>query len=195
NAIYNPFVENYLLDAFNTEIGAEVYFRAGPWLAMGGVTDGQNKGGVTAPDQRGPAFLAKLGYDQQINPDLRIRLTGSVYDVGKTPSNNLYGGDRTGSRYYSVMENTQSAVGTQFTSGRVNPNFRNELTAVQINSFVKFHGLELFGVIERAEGRANTEAETRVWRQYAGDVVYRFLPNEQLYVGARYNTVKGELVG
>src|SRR5690606_16060715 len=107
NAIYNPFVENYLLDAFNTEIGAEVYFRAGPWLAMGGVTDGQNKGGVTAPDQRGPAFLAKLGYDQQINPDLRIRLTGSVYDVGKTPSNNLYGGDRTGSRYYSVMENTQ----------------------------------------------------------------------------------------
>ena len=31
--------------------------------------------------------------------------------------------------------------------------------------------------------------------QYATDVVYRFLPREQLYVGGRYNTASGKLRG
>lgn len=82
--------------SFNTEIGAEVYFRTGPWLAMAGVT-----GGVNVPGDRGPAYLTKLDYDQQLSPAVRVRLTGSMYDVNKTPSNNLFNGDRTGSRFAS----------------------------------------------------------------------------------------------
>ncbi len=195
NAIYNPFVENNILDSFNTEIGTEIYFRTGPWMAMVGVTDGMNKGGVNIPDQRGPAFLGKVGFDQQLSPDLRVRLTGSMYTVDRTPSNNLFNGDRTGSRYYSVMENTTSAIASQFTSGRINPGFTNQLTSFQINPFVKFGGLELFGVIEQAEGKNNAETDTRTWNQYSGDVVYRFLPAEQLYVAGRYNTVAGRLRG
>jgi hypothetical protein len=195
NAIYNPFVENHLLDSFNTEIGTEIYFRTGPWMAMVGVTDGLNKGGITTPDQRGPAFLGKLGFDQQVMPNLRVRLTGSMYTVDKTPSSNMFNGDRTGSRYYSVLENTKSSIGSNFTSGRLNPGFRNELTAFQINPFVKLGGLELFGVIEQAEGRDSTEPETRTWNQYSGEAVYRFLQNEQLYVGGRHNTASGELKG
>ena len=39
------------------------------------------------------------------------------------------------------------------------------------------------------------EATTRVWNQYAFDTVYRFLPNEQMFVGARYNTARGTLAG
>jgi len=50
-------------------------------------------------------------------------------------------------------------------------------------------------VVERAEGRAMTEATERTWNQYAADVVYRFLPSEKLFVGARYNKAQGELVG
>lgn len=195
NVIYNPFVENYILDSFNTEIGTEIYLRTGPWMAMAGVTDGQNKGGITTPSQRGPAFLAKLGYDKQLTPVLRTRLTGSVYNVNKTPSANLFGGDRTGSHYFGVLENTVSTTSAQFTSGRINPGLRNELTAVQVNPFVKLGGLELFGVIERATGKAFAEEAEREWSQYAGEVVYRFLPKEQLYVGARYNTVTGTLQG
>jgi hypothetical protein len=195
NAIYNPFVENNILDSFNTEIGTEIYFRTGPWMAMVGVTDGVNKGGVNVPDQRGPAFLGKLGFDQQLSPDLRVRLTGSAYTVDKTPSNNLFNGDRTGSRYYSVMENTTSSIASQFTSGRVNPGFTNQLTAFQINPFVKLRGLEFFGVIEQAEGKHNAETDTRSWSQYSGDLVYRFLPAEQLYVAGRYNTASGRLRG
>jgi len=75
--LYNPFVENNILDSFNMEIGAEAYVRSGPWMAMLGITDGQNKGGILTPEQRGPAFLGKVGFDQQINPLLRVRLTGA----------------------------------------------------------------------------------------------------------------------
>src|SRR5438094_2708125 len=46
-AMYNPFVGNYILDAFTTEIGGQMYLRTGPWLAMGGVTGGEVRGQVT----------------------------------------------------------------------------------------------------------------------------------------------------
>jgi len=64
-----------------------------------------------------------------------------------------------------------------------------------LNPFVKLNGLELFGVVEQAKGRAATETTERTWNQYAAEAVYRFLPNDKLYVGARYNTVTGDLTG
>jgi len=103
-------------------------------------------------------------------------------------SNTLYGGDRAGARYVDIMEGSNFA-------GRWNPGFRNSVTALQLNPFVKYGGLEFFGVAERASGQAANETEDRTWTQLAGDVVYRFLPQEQLYVGARYNTTNGELQG
>ena len=196
-ALYNPFVGNYILDAFTTEIGAEAYVRSGGFLAMAGVTGGQIRGDVTNPSRRHPAFLGKLGVDRQVTPDLRLRLTGSAYTTAGSPGVTLYAGDRAGSRYYFVLENTQAVDNNQFTSGLINPGLSREITALQLNPFVKYRGLELFGVAERAEGRTATEtdADKRSWHQYAVDAVYRFLPREQLYVGARYNTVDGRLAG
>ncbi|MQA92230.1 MAG: hypothetical protein GEU90_18725 [Gemmatimonas sp.] len=193
NAVFNPFVGNYILDAFTTEIGAEAYIRTGPFLAMGGFTGGEIRGNVTRPEDRGIAYLGKLGVDHRVSPDLRVRFTGSVYTTGKSINNTLYGGDRAGSRYYMVMENTQATESAQFTSGLLNPGLRSEVTAYQVNPFVKFRGLELFGVIEQAEGGAANEGGKRKWNQYAMDVVYRFLAEEQLYVGGRYNIAEGEL--
>jgi hypothetical protein len=195
NAMFNPFVGNYLMDAFTTEIGGEVYLRAGGIMLMGAVTGGELRGTVLSPGQRGPTFIGKAGYDRQVRPDLRIRVTGSGYKSDKAMSSTLYGGDRAGSRYYYVMENTTATESAQFTSGLINPGFRNRVTAMQLNPFVKFRGLEVFGVIERAEGGALTEATDRRWNQYAADVVYRFLPREQVYAGVRYNKATGTLVG
>src|SRR5690606_16079167 len=118
---------------------------------------------------------------------------GSLSVMYRSPSATLFWGDRAGSRYYMVMENTQASVTAQAWSGLINPNFRNEIRAIQINPFVKFGGLEFFGVIERADGRAAAEADTRRFEQYAADVVYRYLKGERLYVGARYNKGEGEL--
>ena len=194
NAMYNPFVGNYIMDAFTTEVGAEAYLKTKGIIAMGGVTGGEIRGNVVTPGRRGPAFLGKLGIDRQVNEDLRVRLTGSMYRTEKAMSSTLYGGDRAGSRYYWVLENTQATESTNFTSGLLNPGFRNKVTAFQVNPFVKYRGLELFGVLERAEGRAAAETSDRTWNQVAVDAVYRFLPDERVFVGARYNRAEGEIL-
>ena len=195
NAIYNPFVGNYLMDAFTTEIGGEVYLKTAGIVAMGAITGGEIRGTVLTPGQRGPTLIGKLGVDRQVKKDLRVRLTGSMYKADKAMNNTLYGGDRAGSRYYYVLENTTATETAQKDSGLLNPGFKNKVTAFQMNPFVKFQGLELFGVIERAQGKASTEATERIWKQYAVDMVYRFLPDEKLFVGARYNKAHGELTG
>jgi hypothetical protein len=194
NALYNPFVGNYIMDAFTTEVGGEVYLKAKGIIAMASITGGEVRGTVLTPGQRGPAFIGKIGVDRQMNPDLRVRLTGSLYKTNKALNSTLYSGDRAGSRYYFVMENTTSTDSANFTSGLINPGFRNRVEAMQLNPFVKFRGFEVFGVIERAEGRANAEAVNRTWNQYAVDTVYRFA-EDKLFVGGRYNRASGDMVG
>ena len=195
NAVYNPFVGNYLMDAFTTEIGGEAYLKVNGLIAMGAVTAGELRGTVVTPEQRGPSLIGKLGVDRQLNDNLRVRVTGSMYRANKAMSNTLYGGDRAGSRYYWVMENTTATESANYTSGLINPGFKNEVRAFQMNPFVKYRGLEMFGVVERAEGKASAEATERVWKQYAVDAVYRFMSNESLFVGVRYNRAAGELAG
>lgn len=188
-AVANPFVENLILDAFTTEIGGEAYGRYGPFLAMAGVTSGQNKGDVTKPDERSYAFLGKLGVDYKLGSLLQARLMASTYQNGDAGRATLFGGDRAGSRYFNVMDN---AAGSAVTNGRVNPNFSETISAYQVNPFVKVGAVELFGVLEWAEGRMATETQDRSVDQYAIDAVYRLLDG-RLYVGGRYNTVSGEL--
>lgn len=194
NALFNPFVGNLLMDAFTTEIGAEAYLQKAGFLAMAGMTSGEIRGQVQRPNDRSPSYLAKLGVDRQLTPETRVRLTGSYYTNKKAVSSTLYTGSRAGSRYYSVLENAQSTEAAQAWSGDVQPGFRNEVTAWVINPFVKFGGVEFFGNVEQAKGKASTETSDRTWKQYAGEGLYRFF-DEQLYVGGRYNVATGALAG
>ena len=66
---------------------------------------------------------------------------------------------------------------------------------MQVNPFVKYRGFEVFGVLERADGRTTAEVQDRTFNQYAVDTVYRFFEAEKLFVGARYNRVNGNLAG
>src|SRR4029453_9104118 len=75
NALYNPFVGNYIMDAFPTEIGGEVYLKTSNVIAMGSVTGGEIRGTVLTPGQRGPTYIVKFGFDRQVQNDLRVRLT------------------------------------------------------------------------------------------------------------------------
>jgi hypothetical protein len=193
-AMYNPFVGNYIIDAFTTEIGGEVYLRNGPWLAMGGITGGEVHGQVTAPAKRSESYLSKVGVDKEWSKNLRFRLTGSMYANGQSASNTLFTGDRAGSRYYDVLENTTSTETANAWSGEIHPGLSNNVHAFVVNPFVKLGGIELFGNLETATGKGAAELTNRTIRQYVGEGVYRFA-NDQLYVGARYNTVQGELAG
>lgn len=193
NGIANPFAENLILDAFTTEIGGEVIARKGPFLGVFGMTNGQNKGDITSPDDRSWAFITKLGVDRQLSDAVRVRLTGSTYQNDNAGRATLYWGDRAGGAYWGVLDN---AGQKQHWNGRVNPNFTEEIKAYQVNPFVKAGDLELFGVVEKAEGRTLQEqtagSPTREITQYALDGVYRLL-DDRVYLAARYNTVKGEL--
>ena len=192
--LYNPFVGNYVIDAFTTEIGAEAYLRKYGFLAMVGMTGGEVKGMVQQPGKRGPTYLAKLGVDKQFGTDMRVRLTGSLYKKDRSSSGTLTSGDRAGSRYYSVIEPVGSSETTNAWSGAIQSGMKNNVTAFVINPFVKVGGVELFGNIETMTGAAANEPTRRTLRQIVGEGLYRFA-GDKLYLGGRYNTVNGELAG
>ncbi|MEX0993932.1 MAG: hypothetical protein WD599_00295 [Balneolaceae bacterium] len=186
-AIHNPFVGNYIMDSFTTEVGGEVYFRNNGFLAMFGLTNGKLNQNVVQGDIPNKAsVVGKIGFDSQINDDTRIRLTGSIYTAPESPSVYLYTGDRAGSRYYKVMEGS-------FRSGRFNPGFGNEITAIMINPFIKYQGLEFYGVYENSSGKSIDEADTRAFDQLGAELLYRFGADENIYLGGRYNLVTGEM--
>ena len=195
-AIYNPFVGNLIMDSFTTEVGAELYYQRNGFISMIGFSNGKLNQSVTEGSNGktgGASFLAKLGYDKQFTDDFRFRLTGSLYTTGYVPSNYLYTADRAGSRYYYVMENVDATNTSPFRSGRFDPGFRNSITAVMFNPFLKYGGLEFFGTLEFASGKAASEDDNRSTTQVAGEVIYRFGSTENFYLGARYNTVSSEL--
>jgi hypothetical protein len=215
NTIYNPFIENYIMDEFATEIGGEIYYHHKSGLfAMGGITNGElDPTALTSVkfdsatgqmNHYSAAFHGKLGFDKQLTSDFRVRLTGSFYSVASDNSNTLFGGDRTGSHYFYVMSNAAIAKGTTLSnendynpfSGRLNPGFSEAVNTYMANAFLKYKGLEFFGTYENAHGRAITEFTQRQATQYAVDGIYRFPANkENFWIGFRYNTVTAALQG
>lgn len=195
NGMDNPFVGNLIMDAYSTEIGATAYYRRAGFILAGGITQGTSDGQVQAPGQHQPAYLAKLGFDKQLNSDFRFRLTASMYNDAKATSNVLYSGDRAGSHYFDVLENTASTESGNAWSGNLQPGFSNRVASYVVNPFLKYDGFEFFGNIETSTGGAAVETTDRTWRQQSGDFIYRFLENEKAYVAFRYNKAEGQLVG
>jgi urease beta subunit len=208
NTIYNPFMDNYIMDEFATEIGGEVYVQKNGLLGMVGMTSGMIKGSIdsaiaTTQDpntKRNPSIYFKLGFDKKLNDDVRVRLTGSYYTNTSNAGSGLtlFGGDRTGSNYQNVMEKgapgaLPASTAVAF-SGRFNPGFSKKIEATMLNGFVKVHGFEVFATYETSKGRSKSEVSDRKANQYAIEGVYRFGKDENLFVGARYNEVSARLV-
>ena len=193
NGMYNPFVGNYILDDFTTEIGAEAYLRAKGLIAMLGATGGEVHGQVTNPTGRSMSVLGKLGFDESLDNNVRVRLTGSFYANNKAASNTLFTGDRGGSMYYDMLENSTSTETANAWSGQVRPGFSNKVNAEVINPFIKIGGAEFFGNFETATGGAFTEPKLRTLHQNVYEGLYRFGDND-FYLGGRYITLKGQLI-
>jgi hypothetical protein len=220
NTFWNPYMEGNIMDAFTTEIGAELYWQKSGVLLMAGATNGEIQGNVAersiagSSDNgsvKGPSIYGKLGYDKPFGENNRVRITGSLLTKKSSISGTLYGGDRTGSNYQFVMEPTTATLTANAFSGRVNPNFKDNVTSIMINPFVKLGGLEFFGTYEVAKGKNAVEngeiqyndsvdpttfeeQSDRKFTQLAADLLYRFGSREQFYAGARYNTLDGEQV-
>lgn len=200
-AVYNPFVGNLIMDAFNTEAAAELYVTPGDFLFMAGITNGNLNQSVSgAPDQT-PAFLGKAGWDKQFTEDIRFRLTASGYTTALGQQSYLYDGDRAGSRYYFVMEPQGASASGNFRSGRFNPEFGergfgSEVTSFMINPFIQYKGFEFLGTYENTTGRRDDETDSRNFTQLHGELLYRFGgESRDFYVGGKYNSVMGEMRG
>jgi hypothetical protein len=187
------------MDAFTTEIGTEAVVQRNGLFGVVALTNGEIRGNIKDPAKRSPAVMLKGGVDRTFEEyDLRTRLSVSYRTQESAISNTLYSGDRAGSRYYFVTENYLATEAAQFTSGRVNPGFTDALTAIMVNPFVKWNGLEFFGMYEKVTGRGQevsgvAPAERDV-TQLMAELVYRFGAGEKFFVGGRYNNVDGELL-
>lgn len=208
-ALYNPFMEGNIADAYATEIGGEVYLQKNGFFGMIAATNGMIKGHIdsvfaTTQDDntnRAPSIYLKGGVDKSLGDIARVRVTGSFYHNSSSAGSGLtlYGGDRTGSNYQNVMEKgvpgaLPASTAVAF-SGRFNPGFSKKVDAFMLNGFLKVKGLELFGTFETASGRTKTETDNRKMTQLAGDAVYRVGKAENVFFGLRYNTVKAALAG
>ena len=207
-SIYNPFMENYIMDEFATEIGAEADVNYNGIIGVVGVTNGNLNPSLAYIDttQAGfkysnglhnPSFLAKLGYDKQLTDKFRARITGSIYSTSGALSNTLFGGDRTGSNYSAIMYNAAPGTTTAF-GGRFNPGLTDKLTTVMGNLFLKYNlldnlAVESFTTIESASGRTSAEPKERNASQFATDLIFRFGKAENFFLGARYNSVSADV--
>lgn len=205
-AIYNPFVGNYIMDANTVEPFLELNYFPGDFIVVVGASTGILNPTVVVADgeKYPPSFHGKLGWDSQINEDLRVRLTGSMYFSNSyNTGRNLYGGDRAGGRYYKTLDysyinKSDSSTATQSNdfSLRFNPGIRNGI-AFQVNPFVKFKGLEFFGIFEMNSGFSSAAVEDNdgtkaSFTQLGAELIYRFGGWEQFYVGGRFNSVLGK---
>lgn len=221
STLRNAFVGNNLMNAFTTEMGIEVYYNRNGLVSMLGATNGNLNQGTqevfyaAGPDANtavSPTILGKLGYDKQLNKDLRVRITGSLYHNANLGNSNLYASSRSGFGFWGVLNNNaytnpnnpntvanpiavpSSYNSTSTPEATFNPNFKNWATSYMINPFVKYQGLEFFGTAEFASGgdKAGTD-DKRTATQYAGEVIYRFGKTEQFFIAGKYNTVSGKL--
>lgn len=198
-AIHNPFVGNYIMDSFTTEVAGEVYYYDKGFMGMFGISNGKLNQKVTDKESNNgikthATVYGKLAYDKKMADRVRFRLSASILNVSNSPSIYLYSGDRAGSRYYSVMDDG-------FRSGRFAPGFTpgygqdpaaGEMTAFMINPFVKFQGFEFYGVFENTSGKIKDGVDdTRSYNQYGVEALYRFGASEDFYLGTRYNFVDG----
>lgn len=208
-ALYNPFMDNYIMDEFATEIGGEVYLQKNGWFGMLGLTNGMIKGSidsasVTTADAntgRNPSIYLKGGFDKKLDKNVRLRLSASYYSNSSNAGSGLtlFGGDRTGSNYQNVMEKgvpgaLPASTAVAF-SGRLNPGFGKKMNALMFNAFFKVDGFEIFGTLESTKGRTKTEVDDRKANQFAIEGVYRMGKAENFFIGARYNTVTARLAG
>ncbi len=185
HVINNPFVGNWVMDAYTTNPGLEVMFRNKGVIALLGANNGRMNYGRGNDLGSDLVFNWKLGYDNYLTDDLRVRATLSGYHVPEGHSGNyLWGGDRAGARYYNVMQ-PADAEEENFRSGRWDPGSgQSQMNSYMANLFVKYHGLELFGIYEDMNGVKS--GNDQHFTQTALQALYRI---GDFYVGTRLNKV------
>ncbi len=208
NVINNRFVGNYIIDAFTTAPALEALFRHKGILLLGAVSGGSlkpalveyNSGSQTYTPydmQDELAFYWKAGFDKELNNDLRLRTTLSGYHVSNHHFGSLYNGDRTGSRYYLIMNKVTNSAqdvdpAVNHMSGQWGPGFTDKNNSIMANLFTRYKWIELFGTYEVLSGTSAFGGPEFAFNQYAIESLLHFGKSDQFFIGGRYNFAKDD---
>lgn len=186
SVLNNPFVGNWIMDAYTTNPGVEFLYRNNGIIALIGTNNGRLNYGRGNDIWQELVFNWKVGYDKELSDDFRVRATLSGYHVPDGHSGAyLWGGDRAGARYYQVMETVAAEGADNFRSGRWDPSSgQSQMTSLMANVFVQFNGLEVFGIYETMNGMRRGADQN--YTQIALQALYRI---NDFYIGTRYNAV------
>jgi hypothetical protein len=209
HVIDNMFVGNYIMDAFTTAPAFEALYRNKGILLMGAVTSGTLNPSLVGYSSfshsytpyyidKELAFYWKAGYDKQISDNFRIRATISGYHASNNHFGSLYTGDRTGSRYYLVMNRVNNSPddvdpSKNHLSGNWGPGFTDRDNSLMLNLFTKYKGLELFGTYENVKGTPAFGGPEFKFTQYALESLLHFGKDEKFFGGVRYNYTRNNL--
>ncbi len=184
SVINNPFVGNWIMDAYTSNPGLEIMFRHDGFLTLASANNGRMNYGRGNDLGEDLVFNWKVGYDNYVTDDLRVRATFSGYHVGDGHSGSyLWVGDRAGSRYYNVMQ--LASAEKDFRSGRWDPGSgQTQMNSYMANLFLEFQGLEVFGIYENMRG--DKSSVDQHFTQTALQAIYNI---GSFYVGTRLNKV------
>lgn len=192
NVVNNPFVGNWIMDAFTTNPGMEIMWRKNGLMAMVGTNNGRLNYGRGTDLIDDLVYYWKLGFDRDLSDEMRFRATVSGYHVPEGHVGSyLYDGDRAGARYYGVMDyittdpDGKPSTVSNWRSGRWSPGSgQSKMNNIMGNVFFKYTGLELFGMYERSKGIKKEKGQK--FTQIAVQALYRL---GSLYAGSRFNIV------
>jgi hypothetical protein len=206
NVMRNPFINNLAVEGYLQGTHLEVLYRipAISSFAMVGITNGQaNPQDVTetsysttnaTADSNRYALYTKFGFDQQINDDLRFRITESLYFVDGISRSDLYSSDKAGPVATGVLgTDTAASISTGWNAmtgyvkkpdGTYTTSYANDILASKTNLFIKYKDTEFYAFYERADGKDVYQKDMKM-NHYAFDVVQRFY-NDKFWVAGRY---------
>lgn len=207
NVMRNPFVNNLAVEGYLQGTHVEILYRM-PSLnafAMVGIANGQaNPSDITQSNYNGAgaassdryALYAKLGFDKQMNEDLRVRLTESVFFVEGINRLDLYSSDKGGDvvrQVYGTTATASQAAGWNIISAYASPTVAKTATDVltsKTNLFLKFKDTELYGLYEIIDASDVFDKPMKA-NHYAIDLVQRF-SNDKFWLAARYENAVQE---
>ena len=171
--LYNPFVGNFVIDAFTTEIGAEAYLRKNGFMAMVGMTGGEVKGQVTTPRTARPHVPRQARLRQAAHAATSASASPARCTRRIVGEQHAHSGDRAGSATTTCSRTPSRPRPRNAWSGAIQSGMKNMVTAFVVNPFVKVGGARVLRNVE-TDGRGANEIQRRTLRQLAGEGLYRF---------------------
>lgn len=194
----NPFIMNMAVEAYMQAGFVELMHRLPAYdsIVVAGISNGQVNPSDVSAEKEGSdeySFYVKYAFDKEINEDLRVRLSESVFFTEGTSKNSLYQGDKAGNVAEKIFnQKGEVPVTSDFGAAWNAMKGYSDLTVSMTNAFIKYNNTELFGLLEITDGSDSSSNDMEMIH-YSVDLVQRFGKDNRFYGAVRYENATTEL--